>query len=151
MFMRNYSDMVTVSNANYDWVFEIEDAETLLRCAWDRFFAGKEQGLNAGDALEVGTLLRVCCDRIYNAVLSYRLAVGEDGPGVEAYFFADADYHAARDLNKLASEADKRDRELTGAARDAWMARRLSIANMPVPDAIKAYHEMLKGGNGNET
>lgn len=144
MNFMNGSDMLTVQNANYDWVFEVEDAETLLRCCWERFFSSAHVGpINEGDALEVGTLLRVCCDRIFAAVLSYRLAAGEDGPGVAGYFETAADYREARELQELNSDAIKRERELSGPAAAALTARRMEALRMPAAEGVKALRGLL--------
>ncbi len=140
----NYSQMVAAQNVNSDWLFEVEDAETLLRCALNRFF-DPPRPLDAGEALEVGTQLRVCCDRIFGAVLSYRLAVGQDGPGVSAYFDSVADHREARELNEIADAAFNRETALSGAERAAFSARRLAAADMPAADAIRALRELLGG------
>ena len=94
----NYDEMICVANAS-DWMYEIEDAGMLLGCCWARFFGSAEvKGLSADDAREVGTLLRMCVDHIRDAVLDYRLAVGEDGPGVDMFFDLATYYREAREL-----------------------------------------------------
>ena len=143
----NGSEMVTAQNVAYDLLSQIDEAETLLRCAWDRFFssAGKK-GLDASDALEVGTLLIVCCDRIADSLLHYRLEVGEHGFGVDYYLEKAKDYQEARELNELNIAACARERALSGADRDSFLGKRLEAMNLPAPLGIKALRDLLKGG-----
>ena len=141
----NLSQMTAAQNVNFDWVFEVEDAETLLLRAWDRFFSENRE-LNAWEAQEIGTLLRVCCDRISAAVLSYRLSVGEDGSDVEAFFRKAADYQEARELNRLNDAAFQHERKLHGSMREAFAARRLAAMDLPPAESINALRGLLKGG-----
>ena len=147
MNLLNGAEMVTAQNAAYDMLSQIEEAETLLRCAWERFFGSADKkGLDASDALEVGTLLFVCCERIADGILRYRLSVGEKSGGVDSFFVDVADYQEARELNKLNADACARERELSGADRDSFLGRRLEALNLPAPLGIKALRDLLKGG-----
>ena len=146
MNILNGSEMLTAQDAAYFLLVEVEDAETLLRCAWSRFFGDAEQNLTAGDAMELGVLLRVCCDRINSAILSYRLSVGQDGPGVAQYFEQAADYQAARELQDLDTELLKKRVWLSGAAADALMAQRMEALRLPIPDGIKLLQKLNKQG-----
>lgn len=143
----NGSEMVAAQNAGYDLLSQIAEAETLLRCAWDRFFSSADKkGLDASDALEFGTLLIVCCDRIEDGLLRYRLAVGQGGGDVDSFFETVKDFQEARELNELNAEACTRESALSGAERDSFMARRLKALDLPAPLGIKALRGLLKGG-----
>ena len=146
MNILNGGEMVIAENAACDFLAEVDDAETLLRCAWERFFDGKTDGLDAGDAMELGVLLRVCCDRLFSAGLVYQLAIGMDGPGVASFFDAAGDYREARELQELNAAALNRARELSGTPADALTARRMEALRLPVPDGIKLLRAALKGG-----
>ena len=147
MNLLNGAEMVSAQNAAYGLLVDIGEAETLLRCAWDRFFGSADKkGLNASDALELGTLLLVCCDRIADGLLHYRLEVGQGGGDVDSFFETVADFQEARELNELNADAGAREKELSGAARDSFMARRLEALQLPAPLGIKALRGLLKGG-----
>ena len=146
MNILNGGEMVIAENAACDFLAEVDDVETLLRCAWDRFFDGKTGGLDEGDALELGVLLRVCCDRLFSAGLVCRLSLGMDGPGVAPFFEAAGDYREAREMQELNAAALNRARELSGAPADALTARRMEALRLPIPDGIKLLRAALKGG-----
>ena len=144
----NYSQMVAAQNSVYDWLYEIEDAETLLRCAWDRFFGEGTTGhLDTGELLELGTLLRVCCDRIYGAALAGRMSIGEDAPGAAAFFEQAADYREARELDKLASAAWEIERQMPpGADRENFAAARRAACDRPPAAGNRALRGLVEGG-----
>ena len=147
MNLLNGAEMVTAQNVGYDMLSQIAEAETLLRCAWDRFFSSADKkGLDASDALEVGTLLIVCCDRIADSLLHYRLSIGDNGSDVDSFLEDVADYQEARELNELNVAACARERALSGADRDSFLGRRLEALNLPAPLGIKALRGLLKGG-----
>lgn len=114
-----YREMLTVQDVNYDWLYLVEEAETLLRHCWERFFADADvKPLSERDTEEVGLTLRMCCDHISAAILSYRLTVGEDGPGVEEYLRDAAQHQEARELNALVSAAHDMERKRPGVFRE---------------------------------
>ena len=148
----NINQLNAVQNTNCDWLFEVEDAESLLRHCWNRYFATTEQksaNIHENELEEIGLILRLCCDKIWDAVLEYRLMVGEDGNGVEQFFKRAADYQDVRELNRLNNASWDKERELTGAERDAFSARRSAISEMPPAVAVKALRRLLGGGEKN--
>ena len=144
----NINQLIEVQYVN-DWLFEVEDAESLLRHTWNRYFATEHKSVKIGEHEldEIGLILRLCCDKIWDAVLTYRLTVGEDGNGVSAFFDRVADYQEARELNRLNDAAWDKERELTGAEHDAFKARRHAISEMPSEVAVKALRRLLNGGD----
>ncbi len=143
-------DMIHAGNAAYCLVYETEDALRLLECAWDRFFGSFEtKPLDVAAAQEVGTVLRVCCDRISTSLLEFRLSVGEEGASCDAYFSQTADYQEAAELQRLNNSAIDREKTLSGADCKAFTARRMEALRLPAPLGVKALRGLLQEGGKN--
>ncbi len=89
---------------NIDFVNEIsyiagcvEDAEELLRFVWERWFGMRDQKpIREYDASAIGLIIKLVCDRLFEAVGMARLRIGEDGRAAN-YFLELADaYRAAK-------------------------------------------------------
>lgn len=151
MNIMNGFDAAGLSIFADDWMREVEDAETLIRSAVDRFFPGSGiDGLESQEAVELAAVLRVCCNALASVSLSYRLTVGADGPGVADYLQRAADYKEMEDLNSLRVASLDKELALAGEERESFHASRMAALKLPVPLGIKTLRELLKGGNGNE-
>lgn len=142
-----YREMLAQQNSNCDYLAEIEDTVKLLRGAWNRLFEEKEGRIREDELDELGTLLRVCCDRIDDNITSIQMVAGEDVPGAAARVADVEEYRIARTMNKLATEASRKERKLTGADREAFAARRLAAYSLPPAECITALTELLAGGD----
>lgn len=143
------SDLVTAENVTYDVFYKIEEAERLLRCCWMRFFGTPGEDDQPKDNLtEIGTLLSVCCDRLYDALLEYRLETGIDGPDVDCFFSQVEDYLEIRDLSRAYNAVMETERTLSGTDRLLLEHRRKQIADLPPAAAIPALRDLLEAEGG---
>ena len=142
------SQLISADSVAYEAITHIEEVETLLRCCWMRFFGTPGEDDQPKDNLkEIGVLLGVCCDRLYDALLQYKLAVGNDGPEVDNYFSEAKDYQEINELSRLYNSVHERERKLGGSERSALEAKRKAIAALPPAAAIKALRELLGEGD----
>lgn len=140
-------DMIHTENATYFVVSEVEDALRLLEYAWDRFFGSiEDKSLDVAEAQEVGTVIRVCCDRISNSLLEFQLSIGMEGSSCDAYFSQAEDFREAAELQRLNNAAIDREKTLAGVDREAFTARRMEALRLPAPLGVKALRGMLKEG-----
>lgn len=141
------SQLISADSVAYEAITHIEEVETLLRCCWMRFFGTPGEDDQPKDNLkEIGVLLGVCCDRLYDALLQYKLAAGNDGPEVDNYFSEAKDYQEINELSRLYNSVHERERKLGGSERSALEHKRKQIANLPPAAAIPALRALLKGG-----
>lgn len=147
MNIYNMAARVNADSITFDVINDIEDVSTLLEACWMRFFgAPGENDAPKDNIVEIGVLLSVCCDRLRDALLRYKLAVGQGGSDVDAYFEDAEDFREIHELSSLYYAASDRERTLSGADRTALERKRLEISEMPPAAAIKALRELLKGG-----
>lgn len=147
MNLFNMNQLVSTDCVVYEVINSIEETETLLRCCWMRFFGTPGEDDQPKDNLqEIGVLLSVCCDRLYDVLLRYKLAVGNDGPDVDNYFSEAKDFQEIHELSRLYNAVHERERKLSGSERSALEAKRKAIAALPPAAAIPALRALLKGG-----
>ena len=138
------SDAAKLSIFAEDWMREVEDVETLISSAVDRFFPDSGMdGLESQEAVELAAVLRVCCNALGSVSLSYRMTVGVDGPGVDDYLQLAADYKDAQELNRLRGASLDKELSLAGEEREAFRTSRMAALKLPVPLGIKALNEIL--------
>ena len=82
--MTKDQERVIISNGAFDFACEVEDVTKMLYSMWERYFSAADgAALSAGEAAELGAVLRVATNALFNVLRDFRVSVGEDGPGVD--------------------------------------------------------------------
>lgn len=142
-----HADRVSLSNAQYDLIYEVERVEQELRYILeDSFSPSPERGIEAHDVSHLERVLAMCADTLTNFLMEWRVCVGEtDYPG-EEYMTETAELLLERrKVTVLVDQLNAKIREAKEpTVKAALSTLRDHAAAQPDAQAITILEEVLK-------
>lgn len=121
--------------------FKVRRAHNLLGRVWDDYFGtANQEAISSSEAEHLGELIYTIDDIIWSAALGDR-----DFPGIEPHLRGAEAARKAMEVEKLDSEVFDLTKSLKPEPREALLAKRREIAQLPDDEAAPQLRELLKG------
>ena len=122
--------------------FKVRRAHNLLGRVWDDYFGtANQEAISSSEAEHLGELIYTIDDIIWSAVV-----IGDrDFPGIEPHLRGAEAARKAMEAEKLDSEVFDLTKSLKPEPREALLAKRREIAQLPDDEAAPQLRELLKG------
>lgn len=135
--------------------FKVRRAHNLLGRVWDDYFGtANQEAISSSEAEHLGELIYTIDDIIWSAALEYALVIGDrDFPGIEPHLRGAEAARKAMEVEKLDSEVFDLTKSLKPEPREALLAKRREIAQLPDDEAAPpaAGTAEREGGLKNES
>ncbi len=114
---------------------------------WERYFGMvRQRPLNASDAENIGNTLRLCNDKIFDALLEYALTTGDkDFRGVSAHVRSAEQEAAVLSIEATIREIEEKEKYMNKEEREASIAKRARLSELPDEEALPLLRAMVKG------
>ena len=140
-------ERLIIAGAVGDAFISLERAHRMLyRLGGDNFGSSKQEGISADDAEDMGDLIYVIDDIIFNALLEYGLVTGESNlPGVEPHLIGARRAINAQQVEALKMDISRVERRMKSREKsDKVCNKRKALSVLPDEQAIPALEALLK-------
>lgn len=141
-------ERLVVENAVWDIIAEIDTANQILVGLWEQYFGSvRQHPLSESETEMIGNILLLCNDKIFDALLEYALTTGnKDSRGVSAHVESAKQEAAVLAIEDAIREIEEKERYMGKEEREASIAKRKRLPELPDEDALPLLRAMLKEG-----
>ena len=141
------AERMVIENAMWGIIAEIDTANQVLLGLWEDYFGTvRKDPIGGNDAEYIGNVLGLCNDKIFNALLEYALTTGNKGfRGVSPHVESAKREAAALSITDVVGEIEEKERYMSKEEREASIAKRARLSELPDEEALPLLRAMLKG------
>lgn len=139
-------ERLVIENAMYCIIAEIDTANQILLDLWERYFGTvRQHPLTESDAENIGNILELCNDKIFNALLEYALTTGsKDFRGVSPHVESAKHEAVVLAIEDAIREIEERERYMSKEKREASIAKRVHLSELPDEEALPLLRAILE-------